>query len=138
MERIVSSVTITGKHLSEVFGPDTTGCFFVVRGTKDAVDFNGEICGSEAIYKPASFFDAEQNLRTPVFKILPQADNEYLTVELYRRNEKLFSVSTDSDGQLLRAYPGKQLNIVIDFSRRNAVIRMIITPWGETWQDTVM
>lgn len=138
LKRIVSTVTITAKHVAEYFGPDTAGCFFVVRGTKDAINFNGETIGSVAAYKPPAYFDTEQNLKTSVFKILHQADNEYLTVELYRGNEKLFSVSSDSNGQLLRASAGKHLNIVMDFSQRNAIIRLIITPWGQTWQDTSM
>lgn len=138
LKRIVSSVTITAKHISDSFGPDTAGCFFVVRGTKDAINFNGETFGSVAAYKPPAYFDAERNLKTPAFKILPQEENEYLTVELHRRNEKLFSVYTDSDGELLRAYAGKQLNIVMDFGRNNVGISVVITPWGETWQDTVM
>ena len=138
LERIVSSVTITGKHLSDSFGIDTAGCYFVIRSTTDGIDFNGEAVGSEAAYRPSAYFDAEHNLKTPVFKILPQAENEYLTIELYRGNEKLYSTHTDSEGELLRALPGEQLNIVIDFSRRNVVIKIIITPWGETWQETVM
>ncbi len=140
LERIVSSVTITGKHILERFGTDTADCYFVIRGTKDGIDFDGKTWGSVAAYKPAVFFDAEHNLKTPVFKILPQAENEYLTVELYRGNEKLYSTHTDSDGKLLRAYAGKQLNIVLDFNREDVSvgIRVIITPWGETWQETVM
>lgn len=140
LKRIVSSVTITAKHISDSFGTDTAGCYFVVRGTKDAINFNGETFGSVAAYKPPAYFDAERNLKTPVFKILPQEENEYLTVELHRGNEKLFSVYTDSDGELLRAYAGKQLNIVMDFNSEdvNVGISVVITPWGETWQDTVM
>jgi hypothetical protein len=138
LKRIVSSVTITAKHISDYFGTDTTGCFFVIRKTKDALNFNGETCGDDAVYKPYAFFDAGQNLQTAPFKILPQADTEYLTVELYHRDEKLFSANTDSNGQLLRASAGKRLNIVMDFSQRNAIVRLIITPWGQTWQDTSM
>ena len=81
-----------------------------------------------AAYKPAAFRCGTQP-ENSVFKILPQAENEYLTVELYRET-KLYSTHTDSDGKLLRAYAGKQLNIVLDFNREDVSvgIRVIITP----------
>lgn len=138
LRRIVTSVQIVAKHLVERFGNDTSEMHFKLKGLKNSINFNGKLSGSEAIYSPYTFFNPEGNLMTKVFKILPAPGVDYITVELYKKNELIFSTNKDSNGNLLRPTSGNQLNIVIDFYRTNINIKTLITPWGEIWQETTM
>jgi hypothetical protein len=110
----------------------------VVRGAKNAINFKGELCGTEASYAPPVSFDSKGNLVTTVFRIFPPENEDYITVDIYRGNNKLYSVNADSKGDLFRSEAGSQLNIIIDFAHNNANIKVVISPWGETWQETTM
>lgn len=136
MERMVASMTITGKHICEHYKTDTSGYRFVVSGTKNSLNFLGEASGKKVDYAPTSFFDSYGNYFSPTFRVLPTGTDEYLTILLYRGNNLLFSTNKNSDGEVLKAVAGMQMNISLDFMYSDVRIKVNVTPWGEIWQDT--
>jgi hypothetical protein len=136
LERMVASVSIMGKSMSERFGTDTTGYRFAVYSTKDALNFLGVPSGDMALYVPGTSMDALGQLVTSVIRVLPTPTDGMLTVALYRGNELLYSTCTDSDGNALQAVAGKQLNVVLDFRYSFVRVTVTVTPWGEVTQNT--
>ena len=137
LERMVASLSITGKYMSERFGTDTASYHFVVRSTKDALNFLGSPAGDTASYVPGTSVDADEQLVTPVIRVLPTPTDETLIIDLYRGDSLLYSTTTDSDGNALQAIAGKQLNVVLIFSYSFVRVTVTVTPWGEeVVQDT--
>jgi hypothetical protein len=132
LQRTISSMSITTKHLIECFG-NSSSYHYEIHGTKNSLNFLGELVGGEAIYSPISYFDENRNYITPTFYVFPSNSDANIEVDIYRGIEKLFSATTDSSGNSLKAIAGKQLNILIDFSLSSFTFK--ITPWGNVEQD---
>jgi|WetSurMetagenome_2_1015567.scaffolds.fasta_scaffold35882_3 hypothetical protein len=136
LERMVASLSITGKYMSERFGTDTAGYRFVVRSAKNALNFLGVPAGDTASYVPGTSMNTDGQLVTPVIRVLPTLTDETLVVDLYRGSTLLYSTTTDSEGNALRAIAGKQLNVTLDFRYSFVRVTVTVTPWGEVVQDT--
>lgn len=74
----------------------------------------------------------------PPFRIFPTREGEYIEVEIYRGQEKLCTVTQDSELQPLRAAAGKQTDIEIDFRKTEIRAFVKVLPWGEVEQETEM
>jgi hypothetical protein len=136
LQRMVASLSITGQYMSERFGTDTAGYHFVVRSTKDALNFLGTPAGDTASYTPATSMNEKGQLVTSVIRVLPTPDEGTLTIELYRGSNLLYSTTTDSNGDSLNAVAGKQLNVLLDFRYSFVRVTVTVTPYGEVTQDT--
>ena len=77
----------------------------------------GKVTGESAGYRPPTVTDGQGDAYAPPFRIFPTREGEYIEVEIYRGQEKLCTVTQDSELQPLRAAAGKQTDIEIDFRK---------------------
>ena len=61
-----------------------------------------------------------------------------IEIDIYRKQERICTVTEDNNFQPLRVTVGKQTNINIDFRYAEIKTSITVTPWGEVWQDTEM
>jgi len=94
LQRTVSSLTITTKHLEQYFG-ESPSYRYEIRGTKNSFNFLGELTGFDASYSPVSYFDDNCNFVAPVFHVFPSGENSPISVDLYRGETKIFTANTD-------------------------------------------
>ncbi len=127
LQRTVSSLTITTKHLEQYFG-ESSSYRYEIRGTKNSFNFLGELTGSDASYSPVSYFDANRNFVAPVFHVFPSGENSQISVDIYRGDTRIFTANTDTHGVPLSAVAGKQVNILIDFCSSSFTFK--VSPWG--------
>lgn len=135
LKRTVSSINIVTKHLVEHYG-NSSSYHYEIHGTKNSLNFLGELVGGEAVYSPVSYFDVNRNFVAPTFYVFPVNSDGNIEIDIYRGIEKIFSATTDSNGNSLKAIAGKQLNVVIDFSSLS--LNFIVSPWGVVEQNVTM
>jgi hypothetical protein len=136
LERMAATLIVTGQYMDKLFGTVTTGYRFVVRNPRDAFNFLGNPVGDTAVYEPGTTLNAAGQIVTPVVRVLPTPTDGALIVELYRGDNLLYSTSTDSGGEPLRAVAGKQLNVLLDFRYSFIQVTVTVVPWGTVTQDT--
>jgi len=134
MNRIVGAMKVTCKSMDECFGSDTEPFRLVARSTTNALNFMGNPAGETASYCPGLTKNTGGDYATPAFNLLPTSAGEPMTIEIYRRNQLLYSKSTDSKGTELRVKANEQLNVTIDFGAYGNMT-VTVTPWGDTAQD---
>ena len=136
MERISAALAVKISHAREYFGSDEP-LHLVVRGTGTALSFLGEPLGQEARYAPAmAAVSGKDEWVAPLFRVFPTQDDGRIFVDLYRKGEKLFTITTDDEGNLLRATPGKETYISVDFRYARMFVSVSVLPWGSTGQQT--
>jgi len=99
LKRTVSSLTITTKHLEQYFGKSSS-YRYEVRGTKNTLNFLGELTGDNASYSPISYFETSRNFIAPAFHVFPSGDNDQISVDIYRGDTRIFTANTDTHGLL--------------------------------------
>jgi len=138
LKRLASGVSIRTSSLERHFGTSADTCRIVVRGAGNALNFLAKIAGEESGYEPVVKRDAGGDLYAAPFCIFPTQEDGSLTIELYRSGKKLFSTSTDDEGNPLQAPAGKTLSVNIDFANAKAKITVSVTNWQQIDQDTEM
>lgn len=138
MERMAAGLSIRTRYLAERYPHNGTPYTFIVRGTGTEVDFTGKVIGESAGYQPLSYTDKQGDIYAPPFHIFPTEETQRIEIDIYRREEKLYTITEDNEFKPLYAPAGKQTNVDIDF--RYAVVKVTITvvPWGTISQDTEM
>ena len=138
MERLSAALAVKIGHAREYFGSDEP-LHLVVRGIGTALSFLGEPLGQEAGYAPAmTAISGKDEWVAPLFRVFPTQDDGRIFVDLYRKGEKLFTITTDDEGNLLRATPGKETYISVDFRYARMLVSVSVLPWGSTGQQTEM
>ena len=138
MERLSAALAVKISHAREYFGSDEP-LHLVVRGIGTALSFLGEPLGQEAGYAPAmTAVSGKDEWVAPLFRVFPTQDDGRIFVDLYRKGEKLFTITTDDEGNLLRATPGKETYISVDFRYARMFVSVSVLPWGSTGQETEM
>ena len=138
MERLSAALAVKIGHAREYFGSDEP-LHLVVRGIGTALSFLGEPLGQEAGYAPAmAAVSGKDEWVAPLFRVFPTQDDGRIFVDLYRKGEKLFTITTDDEGNLLRATPGKETYISVDFRYARMFVSVSVLPWGSTGQQTEM
>ncbi len=138
MERLSAALAVKISHAREYFGSDEP-LHLVVRGIGTALSFLGEPLGQEAGYAPAmTAVSGKDEWVAPLFRVFPTQDDGRIFVDLYRKGEKLFTITTDDEGNLLRATPGKETYISVDFRYARMLVSVSVLPWGSTGQETEM
>lgn len=61
-----------------------------------------------------------------------------LEIDIYRKEEKLFTITEDNEFRPLYAPVGKQTNIDIDFRYAEVRAFVSVVPWGTVSQDVEM
>lgn len=136
MERLSAALAVKIGHAREYFGSDEP-LHLVVRGIGTALSFLGEPLGQEAGYAPAmAAVSGKDEWVAPLFRVFPTQDDGRIFVDLYRKGEKLFTITTDDEGNLLRATPGKETYISVDFRYARMFVSISVLPWGSSGQQT--
>jgi Protein of unknown function (DUF1812). len=136
LSRKAAMVSIDAYHIGKHFSGDTTNLHFEVRGTLNALNFMGEPAGESAVYEPKASYTASGSFSTGMFRVLPVSDNGRIYVDIYRGEQLVYTASTDSKGEVLRAVSGMHLNVSITFDFATVLVTCAITPWGEEKQET--
>lgn len=138
MKRMAAGLSIRTRYMAERYPYEGTPYTFIVRGTGTDIDFTGKITGENAGYKPQSTTNGKGDVYAPPFRIFPTGQQECIEIDIYRKQEKICTVTQDNDFKPLHAPIGKQTNIDIDFRYAEIKTLITVTPWGEIWQDTEM
>ncbi len=138
MERMAACVSIRTRYLAERYPYMGEPYHFIVRGTGTEIDFTGNVAGEETGYEPASTTSDQGDVYAPSFHVFPMLENGRIEIDLYRKEEKIYTITEDNNFQPLKVTVGKQTNIDIDFRYAEIKVFITVTPWGEVWQDTEM
>lgn len=135
MERLVSALSVRVSHPEEYFG-DVADLYIVVRGTGTSLNFMGETSEDEAGYAPGmKQLTGADEWVTPLFRIFPTDENRQIFIDLYRENNLLMTITTDDYGNVLRALPGKETYVTVDFRYARMHVFFSVKPWEDTDQD---
>lgn len=138
MERLSAALAVKISHAREYFGSEGT-LRIVVRGTGTALSFLAEPLGEEAGYAPVmNPVSDKDEWVAPLFRVFPTNEDQYIYIDLYRNDEKLFTITTDDEGTQLKASPGKETYISIDFRYARMFVNVSVLPWGSSDQNTEM
>lgn len=130
--RIVSSMKVTINKLRDKNSdPEGNAEYSVVVRTKNrSFDFYGNTSGEEIGYKPSGEFEGNKDYFViPSFNMISSAAGENVTVEIYKDDELVDTIAEDSDGEPLKAYNGRLLDIYIDYSGSLSV-SVDLNGWG--------
>ena len=130
--RKTASVIITARNLPP--GEDASDYSFVLRESPDTYNHNGELGGSMVNYRPAISQNHLGHLMTPIFNVFTPAGGKPFILDVYKNGTLLHSFTKGSDGKEFIPELGRLLNIIIDF-RVDISIKVVITPWGEVYQE---
>ena len=136
MERMAARLSIRTRYLAERYPYEGTPYNFIIRGSGTEISFTGKIVGETAGYKPQSTTDEKGDVYAPPFRIFPTGQEECIEIDIYRKQEKICTLTQDNDFKPLRAPVGKQTNIDIDFRYANVKVFVTVVPWGTVNQDT--
>lgn len=134
LRRKTASVAITARCLREYVGSSEGEFRYVLRKTRDKLNFYGKPTGEDVSYGPASTFNDKGDFVSSVFNILPT--DEDLKIDIYHRDVLKATVIADSEGKPLRAVEGRLLNVLVDFQGEISV-EVKVTDWGqqEIWKQ---
>ncbi len=136
MERLSAALSVRVSHAAEYFGSTVPQLHLVVRGTGSSLNFLGEPSDDEAGYAPAmEQVGGADEWATPLFRVFPTYETQRIIIDLYRDDILVFSITTDDAGNTLRALPGKETHVTVDFRYARLHISVSVKPWGTTDQD---
>ena len=138
MERFAAGISIRTRYLAERYPYTGESYTFIVRGTGTEVDFTGKIVRENAGYRPESITDNQGDVYAPPFRIFPTKEGGHIEIDIYRNQERIYTIVEDNDFKPLYVTAGKQTNIDIDFRYAEVKTFVTIVPWGTINQDTEM
>ncbi|KAA5419140.1 FimB/Mfa2 family fimbrial subunit [Bacteroides cellulosilyticus] len=138
MERMVAGLSIRTRYLAERYPYNGEAYRFIVHCVGTEMDFMGEASGDGAGYEPASVTDAKGDVYAPLFHIFPTGEGKTLEIDVYRKDEKLFTITKDNELRPLYVPVGQQTNIDIDFRYAEVKVFVSVVPWGMVGQDVEM
>lgn len=131
MNRISAALAVKVSHSQEYFGSAEEKLHIVVRGTGNTLNFLGEPWGQEGGYVPTmTAIQEKDEWVAPLFRIFPTQEDYKILVDLYRNDKFLFTISTDDEGNLLKAVPGMETYITVDFVYTRLLVNVSVLPWG--------
>ncbi len=131
MNRISAALAVKVSHSQEYFGSAEEKLHIVVRGTGNTLNFLGEPWGQEGGYVPTmTAIQEKDEWVAPLFRIFPTQEDYKILVDLYRNDKFLFTISTDDEGNLLKAVPGMETYITVDFDYTRLLVNVSVLPWG--------
>lgn len=138
MERLIAGLSINVNHVAEHFGDVNGSIHVVVRGTGNSLNFLAEPSQNEAGYAPPMLqVNGKDEWVAPLFRVFPTNTNQQIYIDLYRNDTLLSTITTDDEGNILRALPGKETFVSIDFRGAGIQISMIVKPWGSDGDQNV-
>ena len=136
MERMAAGVSVRTLGFAEQYPGGGSPCHIIVRGSGTGLDFTGKAVGDEAGYRPVSFIDAAGDIHTQPFHVFPTYGEQHVEIDIYRKEEKLCTVTKDCNFEPICTPAGKQTDITLDFRYTRVKVMVEILPWGEVSQDT--
>jgi len=132
MERLVAGLSVDVSHAAEYFGGTEGKMHIVVRSIGSSLNFLAEPSESEAGYAPPMnrVTDKDEWL-APLFRVFPTNADKQVYIDLYRDDTLLFTITTDDAGNVLRALPGKETYVTVDFRYSRLHVSVSVVPWGE-------
>lgn len=134
LRRRTSGVVITTRYLREYVGSGEGEFRYVLRKTPDRLNFYGLPVGSDVSYSPQATFDPQGDFVSPIFNILPTEED--LSIDIYHQGVLKTTITSDSEGNPLRAQAGRLLNVLINF-KGNFGVEVKLSEWGkkEIWKE---
>lgn len=131
MERKVSALSVRILHLAEHFDGVAGTLRLLVDGTCTSLNFRGEAMAETAVYAPPlQAVPGADEWSVPLFRIFPTPGDRGMSLNLYRNDALVLTVTMDDEGNLLQALPGKEIHITIDFRYSRLHVGMSVEPWG--------
>lgn len=125
IERKVSSVTLTSVNIVKKFGTTNGDFYYKVKSKNNAINFNGEVQGSDVEYIVPVYVNEAGNLSTETIAVLPSDEIE---IELYRDDIMVASSKNFKTTENLSVNEGKQLAVNFDMTRLISSIH--VADWG--------
>lgn len=129
IKRKVASMSVVIKGLQEWAGTSDTDFSIVINGTRKSIDFKGNKVGDPTLYLQQLLKNENGQFVTGIFNTFPSADTQ-ITIDIYKGNEKIYTVTTDGDNKPFVLDEGRLLNVFIDFTR-NVGVSVTVTEWGK-------
>lgn len=131
MERLVAGLSVDVLHAAEHFGVTNDKMQIVVRSIGSSLNFLAEPSEDEAGYAPSmSRVGDKDEWLAPLFRVFPTNADKQISIDLYRDDTLLFTITTDDDGNPLRTLPGKETYITVDFRYARLRVSVNVVPWG--------
>ncbi len=131
MERISAGLSVKVSHLQKYFEGEEEKLHIVVRGVGTALNFLGNPLGKEAGYIPTMHAtQGKDEWMAPLFRVFPTQEDYKVFVDLYRNDKLLFTINTDDEGNPLKAVPGMETYITVDFDYARLLVNVSVLPWG--------
>ncbi len=138
MERLVTGMSVRVSNEAEYFGSVPGKLHLVVRGTGTSLNFLGDPSSDEAGYAPVmKQVTGKDEWVTPLFRVLPTSEDQHVSIDLYRDDNLLFTITRDDDGNILRTLPGKETYITVDFRYARLHVSASVMPWGSVGNQNV-
>lgn len=127
-------VQTTGLH--QWLGSDSDSCRVVIENAAGSLNFLGELVGQPVGYEPVVNRDASGDLHTGPFRVLPTGISRPLTLSIYNGSSRVFSVSSDTEGNPIIALAGYFVDLSVHFEYASIKTVVTVVPWDEIRQDT--
>lgn len=129
VKRKAASMNISIKGLQGWANTTDTDFTLVVHGSRNTIDFGGNNTGDPAAYTPTLLPDNNGVFTTGIFNTFPSGDI-VVSIDIYKGNEKIYTVAADKDGKPFVLPDGRLLNVFIDFTGTGNV-SFTVTEWGK-------
>lgn len=131
MERLAAGLSVDVSHAAEHFGNTEGKMHIIVRSIGSSLNFLAEPSEDEAGYAPPmNQVGGKDEWLASLFRIFPTGADKQISIDLYRDGTLLFTITTDDDGNVLRALPGKETYITVDFRYARLRVSVSVLPWG--------
>lgn len=135
VSRVVSSAKITminiKQHIRDLGYSNPDDVYVVVSTNHKTIDYNGNPSGGVAAYNPSGNYKSDKEFVVPAFNMISSGQGEEVSVHIYSGGQLIESITPlTHPGTPLKAYNGKLLNILIDFTGTLS-IQFEVSQWGD-------
>lgn len=136
LSSVSSAMSVQTTGLRQWLGANSDSCRVVIENAGKSLNFRGELTSETTGYEPTVNRNVNGDLNTGLFRILPTGFLRTLTLNIYNGDVKIFSVSSDVEGNPIVAQAGRILRLYIHFEYASVKTIVTVTPWEETDQNT--
>lgn len=133
---VSSGMRVQTTGLRQWLGVGSDSCRVVIENAAGSLNFLGELTGQPVGYEPVIIRDASGDLSTDLFRVLPTGSSRPLTLSIYNGSSKVFSVSSDTEGNPITALAGRLVSLSVHFEYASVKTVVTVVPWDEIKQDT--
>lgn len=134
IKRKVAALTIITHHLQSSLNTSDTDFDYVVRRTHQALNFSGAYEGDKVVYKPATYFKADnKDFIAPTFYTYPSVEGEGLSIDFYKTNKKIATVNPTLNNIPITLQEGKHTTVEVNFNNEGNNAAITVTCKVEDW-----